>query len=81
MSNAQIAELIQKEFEFTNTPSEDEVSEIIQKITTSTTKEEFHKIVLEIVSNTTAYCMESIDMSVTIDTLEQIKLLLNNNDS
>lgn len=39
MSNDQIAELIQKEFEFTNTPSEDEVSEIIQKITTSTTKE------------------------------------------
>lgn len=75
MPNTEIAELIRKEFEFINTPSHDEVNQIVEKITNSTTKEQFNKIVLDIVSNTTAYGMESVDMSDTVNTLEQIKLL------
>lgn len=73
MKNQEIANLIQEHFKLVSTPSESEVSFILQQISATTTANEFEKIVLDNLSNTKCVSNESLEMSASLSLLKQIK--------
>lgn len=74
MSQLDIANLIQKKFKFIETPSESEVTEILNRLSDKTTEDEFYEIVYDVVENTNSFIFESLDMSASKDILLQIKI-------
>ncbi|MCT7445516.1 hypothetical protein [Aliarcobacter cryaerophilus] len=78
MEIKEIAELIQREFDYVNRPKDDEVRKILSKINQNTTEKEFKLIVIENVADTLAYCNESADMSDTVSLLKQLQAMLKN---
>jgi hypothetical protein len=73
MNNKDIANLIKENYRFIKTPSESEVSRILERLSDTTTAEEFYGIVCDVVWNTTSFYFESIDMSASKNILLQIK--------
>jgi hypothetical protein len=76
MTKQEIAKRIQDYYNFIKCPTIVEVKSILEKINNYTTQEDLDKIILNIVSETLTYGNESLDMSATIDILEQIKKYL-----
>ncbi|MFM2484354.1 hypothetical protein [Celerinatantimonas yamalensis] len=74
MTQQDIANLIQEKFKFVETPSNNEVAEILLRLTATTTEDEFRKIVYDVVENTECFLFESIDMSASKNILLQIKV-------
>lgn len=72
MDKEMVAELIKNEFKFLTAPTENEVSEILTRLSDSTTEEEFRSIVISIVKDTTSLGFESLDMSASKSILLQI---------
>jgi hypothetical protein len=73
MSQVDIAKLIQEHFEFVKAPTESEVDEIILRLSSNTTEEDFRKIVYDVVKNKISHASESVDMSASKSLLLQIK--------
>ncbi|MGY3808192.1 hypothetical protein ACWNG8_13925 [Aeromonas veronii] len=72
MNKVLVAKLIKGKFGFLITPTEDEVSKILAKLSDTTTDSEFETIVLDIVKNTTVFSLESLDMGASKNILLQI---------
>lgn len=81
MTQRDIASLIRDHFNFVKTPTEDEVSEILLRLSDKTTEEEFHEIVHDVVKNKTSFLFESLDMSASKNLLLQIKKAAGKSDS
>lgn len=73
MVQQSIADLIREKFDFVKTPSEGEVTIILQRLSYETTEEEFFEIVYSVVEDTTSFAFESLDMSASKNILLQIK--------
>jgi len=71
-----VAKLLQSRYGFVNEPNTTEIDNILSEITQHTTESEFDKIVYTYIEDTLSYSNESLDMSSTINILEQIKAVL-----
>ncbi len=74
----EIAELIQRKYNFIHKPTDNELKQILSRINKFTTEEEFNELIDKYISNTLCYSYESTDMSNTISLLDQIQAILDN---
>ncbi len=76
MTYKEIAKLLQIRYGFVNEPNRKEIDNILSEITQYTTESDFDKIVYKYIEDTLSSSNESLDMSSTINILEQIKMAL-----
>ncbi|HHX8271000.1 TPA: hypothetical protein ACVOYV_004230 [Vibrio diabolicus] len=69
----EVADAIQTKYSLVNKPSLEEVSKILNLVSESTTEEELASIIFDVLSDTSCWGLEHLDMSASKSILLQIK--------
>ncbi|WP_318485091.1 hypothetical protein [Photobacterium leiognathi] len=69
----EVADAIQAKYSLINKPSLEEVSKILNLVSESTTEEELASIIFDVISDTSCWALEHLDMSASKSILLQIK--------
>ena len=81
MTNKEIAILIKAHYNYIDTPTEVEIKKILSKINSNTTGIQLDIIVNEIVTGKQRVLFDSIDMSLSVNLLEQLLAATSSNIS